>query len=253
MPIYPRIIARLDIKAPDVVKGIQLEGLRIVGDPSSLAGKYYEQGADEILFMDIVASLYGRNSLLPLVRETARGVFVPMTIGGGIRTLDDIAAVLRSGADKVAINTAAIARPEFLHEAALAFGSQCLVLSVETKRQPNGQWEAYTDNGRERTYRNALEWMVEAERLGVGEILVTSVDREGTRKGLELGLIREVCARVRVPVIACGGVGSAEDVASALCERQVDAVCCASLLHYDLCSIPELKSVLRDSGIEVRL
>ncbi len=247
-----RIIPRLDIKGQNVVKGIQLEGLRIVGKPGEMAMRYYEQGADEILFMDIVASLYGRNNILSVVEEAARDIFVPLTVGGGIRTLDDIVAVLRSGADKVAINTAAINDPGFLKEAARAFGSQCIVLSVEAKHQPEGNWEAYTDNGRERTHRDVLDWVVEAEALGVGEILVTSVDREGTRKGFDTALMAEVRSRVGVPVIACGGGGEAEHVWGILKEGVADAVCCASIFHYGTCPLPELKRSLDDAGVAVR-
>ena len=170
----PRIIARLDIKGPNVVKGIHLEGLRVVGKPAELARRYYDQGVDEIVYMDIVASLYGRNSILSVVEDAARDIFVPLTVGGGIRTVEDVTAALRSGADKVAINTAAIARPAFLTEAAQAVGSQAIVVSIEAKRR-DGWWEAMTDNGREKTGRDALEWAAEAEGLGAGEILLTSV------------------------------------------------------------------------------
>ena len=203
--IPTRLIARLDIKGPNVVKGVRLEGLRVVGKPDVLAGRYYEQGADEILFVDIVASLYGRNNILGVVERVAREVFIPMTVGGGIRTIEDISAALRVGADKVAINTAGVRRPVLLREAAERFGSQCIVLNLEAKRRGPGQWEALTDNGRETTGRDALAWVEEAQSLGVGEVLVTSVDQEGTRKGFDLDLIAEVRRRVRVPVIACGG------------------------------------------------
>lgn len=248
-----RIISRLDIKGQNVVKGIQLEGLRVIGNPGEIARLHYEQGIDEIVFIDIVASLYGRNNILSVVEEAARDIFVPMTVGGGIRSIDDIKAVLRAGADKVAINTAAHARPEFLKEAATAFGSQCVVLSVEAKRQPDGHWESYTDNGRERTFRNVLDWVKQAEELGVGEILLTSVDHDGTRKGLDTGLIQEVRRRVRVPVIACGGAGTARHVVDAIKSTGADAVACGALFHYGLSSVAGLKKALADSGIEVRL
>lgn len=247
-----RIISRLDIKSPNVVKGIQLEGLRVIGPPGELARRYYEQGIDEIVFMDIVASLYGRNNILSVVEEAARDIFVPMTVGGGIRSLDDIKAILRSGADKVAINTAAHARPEFLSEAANVFGSQCIVLSVEAKKQPNGSWESYTDNGRERTGRNVLDWVVQGESLGIGEIFLTSVDRDGTRKGLDLELISEVRRRVKVPVIACGGAGTQQHVIDAFSATNADAVACGALFHYKLSDVPGLKAALKATGIEVR-
>lgn len=247
-----RIIPRLDIKGPNVVKGVHLEGLRVVGKPGELTRRYYRDGADEIVFMDIVASLYGRNNILSVVEETARDVFVPLTVGGGLRTLDDIRAALRSGADKVAINTAAIKRPEFLTEAARTFGSQCIVASVEAKRRDGG-WEALTDNGRELTGVDVLDWVVEAERLGAGEIMVTSVDQEGTRKGFDVALLGEVRRRVRLPVIACGGAGEAEHVAALIDEGCADAICCASIFHYDTCPLPQLKQILAYGGREVRL
>jgi cyclase len=207
VPVPVRVIARLDVKGPNVIKGIHLEGLRVIGSPGALARRYYAEGADEILYMDVAASLYGRNNILSVVEETAGEIFIPMTVGGGIRSIDDIVAALRSGADKVAVNTAALARPEFLREAAQAFGRQCIVLSVEAKRRGPGQWEALTDNGREITGVDVLDWVVEAERLGVGEILLTSVDREGTRRGFDMELVTAVRERVEVPVIACGGAG----------------------------------------------
>ena len=190
--IHPRLIARLDIKGPNLIKGVQLEGLRVLGDPREFAIEYYNAGIDELLYMDIVASLYGRNNLLTTVERTAEEVFVPLTVGGGIRSLSDVRAILNSGADKVAVNTAAMRNPRLLREIADTFGSQCVVLSVEAKRQQSGEWEAYTDNGRERTGRSVIEWISEATRNGVGEVLITSVDREGTRRGLDLDLLRRV-------------------------------------------------------------
>ncbi len=230
-----------------------MEGLRVIGNPNEYALKYYEQGADEIIFMDIVASLYGRNQILSVVEETAKNVFVPLTVGGGIRSLEDIKMVLRSGADKVAINTAAIKSPEFLYEAIQAFGSQCIILSIEAKRQPQGGWECYTDNGRERTGKTVLEWAIEGERLGVGELLVTSVDRDGTRDGFDLELFDDIYNRVSIPVIAAGGAGSAGDVIDLLANRRSDAVCCGSIFHYETCQIPDLKQALKNAGHSVRL
>jgi len=247
-----RIIPRLDIKGPNVVKGVHLEGLRVVGKPGEMAQRYYREGADEIVFMDIVASLYGRNNILSVVEETARDVFVPLTVGGGLRSIDDIRAALRSGADKVAINTAAIQRPAFLTDAARAFGSQCIVASIEAKRRDGG-WEALVDNGRERTGVDVLEWVAETERLGAGEIMVTSVDREGTRKGFDLELVDAVRRRARIPVIACGGAGTADHVAALAETRHADAVCCASIFHYGSTALPDLKQHLRMAGLEVRL
>jgi len=247
-----RIIGRLDIKGPNVVKGIQLEGLRVVGKPNELARRYYEGGADEIVFIDTVASLYGRNNILDILREAAEGVFVPMTVGGGLRTLDDIAGALRSGADKVAINTAAVGRPSFLREAAEAFGRQAIVLSVHAKRISKGDgWEAFTDNGREHTGRAVLDWVAEAEDLGAGEVLLTSVDRDGTRKGFDTELVQAVTRRVSIPVIAAGGAGSILHVADVLAET--DTVCCGALFHYGLADIPSLKKALAERGYRVRL
>lgn len=248
-----RLIARLDIKGPNVVKGVHLEGLRVVGKPDELARRYYADGIDEILFMDIVASLYGRNNILSVVEDAARDVFVPMTVGGGIRSLDDIVAVLRSGADKVAINTAAIARPAFLNEAAEAFGSQCIVLSVEAKRRGAGAWEALTDNGRETTGVDVLEWVAEAEERGVGEVFITSVDQEGTRKGFDLDLLEAVRNRVSVPVIASGGAGTVDHIAEVFQQHRADAACCAAVLHYDISPVAETKRGLAERGMAVRL
>lgn len=248
-----RVIARIDIKGPNVIKGIHLEGLRIVGKPDELARRYYEQGADEIIYMDVVASLYGRNSILSVIEQAASELFVPMTVGGGIRTIEDIVAALRSGADKVAINTAALQRPEFLSEAAQTFGRQCIVLSVEAKRRQSGNWEALTDNGRERTGIDVIDWVGEAEARGIGEILITSVDMEGTQKGFDIELVKAVRQRVSVPVIACGGAGDGTHVRELLAASRCDAVCCASLFHYNRLPLPLLKSQLAAAGWEVRL
>jgi len=246
-----RIIARLDVKGANLIKGIHLEGLRIMGDPHIHARRYYEQGADELIYMDVVASLYGRNSLGEIVSRTTRDVFVPITVGGGLRSVHDVREMLRSGADKVAINTAAVRRPELIKEIAQCFGSQCMVLGIEAKRTALGIWEAYTDNGRESTGWNVLEWSRRAVELGAGEILLTSVDREGTRKGLDLELVEAVSSAVSVPVIASGGVGGVAHVVDGL-RRGADAVAVADLLHYDRATIAEIRTVARDSGFPVR-
>lgn len=227
-----RIIPRLDIKGPNLVKGIHLEGLRVLGKPENFARYYYEQGADELLYMDVVASLYQRNSLLDMVSRTARDVFIPMTVGGGLRTLDDIREVLRAGADKVALNTAAIGRPEIITEAAHQFGSSTIVVSIEAIKKDDGSYEAYTDNGRESTGVDALRWAVRAAELGAGELLVTAIDREGTGKGIDLELTRNISESVPIPVIACGGVGQLSHIYDAVSEGKADAVCLASMLHY---------------------
>jgi cyclase len=233
--IHPRLIARLDIKGPNLIKGVQLEGLRVLGDPREFAIEYYNEGIDELLYMDIVASLYGRNNLLTTVERTAEEVFVPLTVGGGIRSLSDVRAILNSGADK------AIRNPRLLREIADTFGSQCVVLSVEAKRQQSGEWEAYTDNGRERTGRSVIEWISEATRNGVGEVLITSVDREGTRRGLDLDLLKRVHEVTSIPVIISGGFREPRNFSEAI-SAGADAVAVADALHFRRFSIDEIRS-----------
>ncbi len=247
-----RIIPRLDIKGPKLIKGIQLEGLRVVGDPHEFALCYYEQGADELVFMDIVASLYQRNSLSDIIRRAADRVYIPITVGGGIRSIDDVHQALRSGADKVAINTAAVARPELIGEVARRFGSQCMVLSVEAKRRPGGGWEAYTDNGREHTGLDVLDWVTQAVERGAGEVLLTAVDQEGTRKGLDIELLRAVNARVNVPVIISGGYAEPVDLARADAAG-ASGVAIADALHWDRTTLPAIKRQAHEQGLEVRL
>ena len=246
-----RVIARLDIKGPNLVKGIQLEGLRVMGDPAEHAVRYYHEGADELLYFDIVASLYERNNLVDVVARTASQIFVPLTVGGGIRKVEDITQLLRAGADKVAINTAAIRRPELVTEASRIFGAQCIVVSIEAKRRPQGGWEAYTDNGREKTGVDAVEWAQRAVELGAGEVLLTSVDMEGSRRGFDLELMAAIGPKIGVPVIACGGAGNIDHVAAAL-RSGADAVAVASLLHYKTETVGSIKRGLRDRGLEVR-
>lgn len=246
-----RVIARLDIKAPNLVKGIHLEGLRVIGDPAEHAVRYYEQGADELLYIDIVASLYERNNLTDLVARTASKIFVPLTVGGGVRTIEDVSGLLRAGADKVAINTGAVRRPALITEASRSFGSQCVVASIEAKRRPTGGWEAYTDNGREKTGLDVVEWAQRLVELGAGELLLTSVDMEGTRKGFDLELVEALGRKLDVPVIACGGAGSIDHVARAV-SSGADAVAIASLLHYKTETVGSLKSGLSTAGIVVR-
>ena len=247
-----RLIARLDIKSPNLIKGIHLEGLRKIGDPQQFAQAYYAAGADEIIYMDIVASLYNRNSLSDLVRRTAEQVFIPITVGGGLRSLGDVEQALRSGADKVAINTAAVARPELITEVATRFGSQCMVLGIEAKRSGEGRWEAYTDNGREHTGLDVVEWVRRAVDLGVGEVLLTSVDQEGTRRGFDVALTRAVSDAVRVPVIASGGMGSVEHLTTVVRDGHADAVAMADALHYKRLSMAEIRKGAREAGVPVR-
>lgn len=227
-----RIIPRLDIKGPNLVKGIHLEGLRVLGKPQNFARFYYEHGADELFFMDTVATLYGRNSLTSIIEQTAREIFIPLCIGGGLRTLDDIRTVLRCGADKVAVNTAALLRPDFIWEAVKMFGSSTIVVSIEAIRQTDGTYHCFTDNGREETGVDAVAWAVRAEELGAGELNVTSVDREGTRRGFDIELVRAISDRVDIPVIAHGGAGRPEHIRDVLSEGGADAVGIASILHY---------------------
>lgn len=236
-----RIIPRLDVKNNTVIKGVHLEGLRVVGVPADLAQKYYRDGADELLYMDAVASLYERNSLQDIIRRTAEEIFIPLTVGGGIRTLEDIKNILRAGADKVAINTAAIKRPEFIREATQRFGSQCIVGSIEAKKRGESRWEAYIETGRQSTGVDALEWAQQLVDLGAGELLVTSIDYEGTKKGLDLDLIKRISDSVPVPVIACGGVGTAQHIVDLINMADVSAVACASILHYGITDITAIK------------
>ena len=246
-----RLIARLDVKGSYLIKGVHLEGLRKIGDPQDYAAKYYKQGADEIIYMDVVASLYGRNNLSEIVERTAESVFVPITVGGGIRSVSDVQHLLRCGADKIAINTAAIKNPYLLSEIAEVFGSQCVVLSVEATRQSNGEWGIYTDNGREKTQYEVSEWVSKAVKLGAGEIMLTSVDREGTGKGFDLELIELVANSVNVPIIASGGLGNTNHALDAV-KVGADAIAMADILHYDKMSMKEIRSECESLGLDVR-
>ena len=248
-----RLIARLDVKDENLVKGIQLEGLRKLGNPNDFAQRYYEQGIDELLYIDIVASLYNRNNLSDIVRKTVDEVFIPVCVGGGLRSVEDVRAILAAGADKVAINTAAIKRPALITEVAEAFGSQCMVLSIQAKRSRTwpGRWEAYYDNGRAHSGYDVVEWAKRGAALGAGEILLTSVDCEGLQAGMDLELIRAVTEAVSVPVICGGGVGCGDDIADAA-NAGADAVACAAVLQYNKESGAELKDDLRADGVEVR-
>lgn len=245
-----RIIPRLDIKGPNLVKGIHLEGLRVLGKPSAFAREYYEQGADELIFMDVVASLYGRNSLLEIVERTANEIFIPLVVGGGLRSTADIRDVLRAGADKVTLNTAAVRRPEFITEASRQFGSSTIVVSIEAMRRGD-RYEVFTDNGREITGLDAIEWAVRAAELGAGELLVTSIEREGTGRGYDLQLTRAIAERVEVPVVACGGAGRPSHVVDAI-ESGASAVALASMLHYDVVAHTEVDPDDFASGINLQ-
>ena len=227
-----RIIARLDIKGPNLVKGIHLEGLRVLGSPKDFASYYSDNGADELCYMDVVASLYNRSSLFDLVRETAELVSIPLAVGGGLRNIDDIKKMLRSGADKVILNTAAVRNPELITEAALKFGSSTIAIAIESIRDETGNYFAFTDNGREESGMEVQKWAQTAEKLGAGEIVLTSVDREGTGRGVDEKLIQMVSRVVNIPVIAHGGVGTEDDCKIAFYSG-ADALAIASLFHYN--------------------
>jgi cyclase len=246
-----RLIARLDVKPPNLIKGINLEGVRVVGEPHTYALKYYSCGIDEIIYMDAVATLYGRNSLAALVSATANDVFIPMTVGGGIKSLKDVEMMLRAGADKVAINTAAIQNPQLITDVAQRFGSQCMVLSVEAKKTPQG-WEAYTDLGREKTGRDVLAWVSEAVDRGAGEILLTSVDHEGMCKGFDVALTSAVATSVRIPVIASGGMGHTQHLIDVVQKGHADAAAMAHVLHFNKVSLADMRTALNGASISVR-
>jgi len=227
-----RVIARLDIKGPNLVKGIHLEGLRVLGDPSKFARKYYEDGIDELFYQDVVASLYDRNGLFDLISNVAKEIFIPLTVSGGIRTLEDIKKALRAGADKVCINTAAIENPDFIRQACLEYGSSTIVVAIEAIKEKAGNYLAYTDNGREYTGVDVYEWAQKIDDLGAGELVITSIDNEGTGKGYDNHLIKKVSDMVSIPVIAHGGAGKVSHIKDAITEGHADAVAVSSLIHY---------------------
>lgn len=246
-----RLIARLDVKLQHLIKGVQMEGWRKMGNPAERAKSYYHQGADELLYMDVVASLYERNNLADIVREVAQEAFVPITVGGGIYDLKSAKQMLDVGADKVAVNTAATKRPDVLREISDTYGSQAMVLSIEAKRLPQGGWEAMTDNGRNHTGLDAVKWAVEGAQRGAGEILITSIDRDGTMKGMDLELIESVAREVDIPVIASGGAEGAAHVIEAV-RSGATAVALARALHADVVDFGSLRHELRQVGVPVR-
>ncbi len=247
-----RLIPRLDIKGPNVVKGIHCEGLRIVGNPKKLAYRYYKNGADEILCMDIVASLYQRNFDFNLLKSISENIFIPITVGGGIRSINDINNALRAGADKVAINTYAIKNPGFLNEAAKKFGSQCIVLSIEAKKKDDGTWEAYTDGGREKTGIDVVQWAKKAIKLGVGEIILTSIDYDGTRKGYDIDLISAISLFSPVPLIVHGGANNPNSFLDVLKRCRPEGLSAASIFHYKNFSIKDVKKYLLNKNLPIR-
>jgi len=247
-----RIIPRLDVKPPHLVKGIHLEGVRKLGSPSDFAERYYREGADELFYQDVVASLYGHNTIERLIEEAAKKLFIPLTVGGGLRSVDDIQKVLRHGADKVSLNTAAIKDPALIREAAQVFGSQCIVIALEIARSGPRSWEPLIDSGREHTGRDALEWAQRAVDLGAGELFVTSIAQEGTRRGFDFDFVDLLLQKVEVPVVLHGGAGSIADVVEAA-RHGVSGVAISSILHYGRSTIPEIKRGLHQAGFPVRL
>jgi cyclase len=247
-----RLIARLDIKGENLIKGIRMEGLRVMGEPNIFAKKYYEDGIDELIYMDCVASLYGRNHLAGIIEKAAENIFVPLTVGGGIRSVEDARNILRLGADKIAINTAAVANPNLISELSYQFGSQSIVLSVEAKQTQPNRWEVYTHGGREKTGLEVLEWILKAIDKGAGEVLLTSVDREGTRKGFDLDLLKEASSICTVPLIASGGMGVHQDLVDAVRIGGVGAIAMADVLHYQRCSLKQIRSFALSNNLPVR-
>ena len=249
-----RIIPCLDVNNGRVVKGVNFVSLRDAGDPVEVAAAYDKAGADELVFLDITASSDARNTVVDMVRKVAENVFIPFTVGGGIRTVDDFRALLREGADKISVNSAAIMRPELISEAAEKFGSQCVVVAIDAKRREDGGWNIYKNGGRIDMGIDAVEWAMKAEKLGAGEILLTSMDCDGTKAGYDLELTRTIADNVSIPVIASGGAGTLEHFYDALSEKgKADAALAASLFHYKELEIREVKEYLRERGISVRL
>lgn len=251
--ISKRIIPCLDVKDGRVVKGVQFLNLRDAGDPVEIAKKYSIEGADEITFLDITASHENRNTMIDVVKRTASEVFVPLTVGGGVRTLDDVRNLLLAGADKVAINTAAVKNPQFVKDAAEKFGSQCIVVAIDARSKSDDEWEVYTHGGREPTGIDAVEWAGTMESLGAGEILLTSMDKDGTKDGYDLKLTKAVSRKVKIPVIASGGAGNIEHLYDGIEEGEADAVLVASIFHYGEYTISETKEYLKNKGLTIRI
>jgi len=256
MGLAKRIIPCLDVDNGRVVKGVRFVEIRDAGDPVEIARRYDEQGADEVTFLDITASSDDRETILHVVERVAEQVFIPLTVGGGIRKVEDVRRMLNAGADKVAINTAAVARPEFVKEASDTFGDQCIVVAIDAKQVTNGstpRWEVFTHGGRRGTGLDAVEWAKRMASFGAGEILLTSMDRDGTRDGFDLALTRAICDAVPIPVIASGGVGNLDHLVAGIREGHADAVLAASIFHFGEFTVEQAKRRMRDAGIEVRL
>jgi cyclase len=248
-----RVIPCLDVTAGRVVKGVNFVGLRDAGDPVEIAARYDEQGADELCFLDITASSDERDIIVHVIEAVAERVFIPLTVGGGVRKVEDVRRLLNAGADKVSINTAAVQNPDLVRQASDKVGNQCIVVAIDAKRRAGGGWEVYTHGGRRATGIDAIEWARRMELAGAGEILLTSMDRDGTREGFDLGLTRAVCDAVGVPVIASGGVGTLEHMAEGVIEGGADAVLAASIFHFGEHTVGECKALMKARGIEVRL
>ena len=248
-----RIIPCLDVKSGRVVKGVNFVELRDAGDPVEIARRYDEQGADEITFLDITASSDDRDIILHVVEQVAEQVFIPLTVGGGVRVVEDVRRLLNAGADKVSMNTAAVNNPQLVHDASSKVGSQCIVVAIDAKQTAPGKWEVFTHGGRNNTGLDAIEWARKVESLGAGEILLTSMDRDGTKSGFDLALTRAVSDAVRIPVIASGGVGTLDHLAVGVSEGRADAVLAASIFHFGQHTVREAKELMRARGIEVRL
>ncbi len=247
-----RIIARLDIKNSNLIKSINLEGLRVIGDPNTYAKKYYEDGADELIFMDLVASLYNRNNLHDIIKKVSEKVFIPITVGGGIRSIDDALKIFDSGADKIAINTAAIKNPNLIKYLAQRFGSQAIVVSIEAKRKREKGWEVYIESGREQTGVDVEDWVKKISSLGCGEILVTSIDQEGTGKGFDHELLNVVTKNTSVPTIASGGFGKLEDVRVGFIDSKVDAIAIADAIHFNKITLRQIREKALDLKLDIR-
>ena len=253
MSLAKRIIPCLDVTAGRVVKGVNFVALRDAGDPVEIARRYDEQGADEITFLDITASSDGRDTMLEIVEKCAAQVFIPLTVGGGVRTVEDVRRLLNAGADKVGMNTAAVTNPDLVANAAAKVGNQCIVVAIDAKQVAPGKWDVFTHGGRKNSGRDAIDWARFVQELGAGEILLTSMDRDGTKNGFDLALTRAISEAVDIPVIASGGVGNLQHLLDGIVEGQADAVLAASIFHFGEYTVSQAKAFLHEHGVEVRL
>jgi len=247
-----RVIAKLEIKSANVIKGIRMEGLRKVGKPEDLVFKYFNEGIDEIVLIDTVASLYGRNYMIDLVSSTSQEIFIPMTVGGGIRTVDDMEKLLTAGADKVCINTAAVNDPNLINKSSKIFGSSCIIVEIQAKKRNHKNWEVFIENGRERTHLDVKDWCKQVEQLGAGEILLTSVDNDGTGLGFDNHLINEVCSKTNIPIIASGGCSNINHISNLATKLPVNGICMASSFHFNKLTIAQIKQDLLINNVDVR-